>query len=138
MKVRVGIEGFSLDSAHYTLSSPKDDQLHGHTYNIDVEVEGPVDENSGFVVDFNVLREMVKEVVKEWDHKFIVPKRDIPKIKVESPFRLEIKEIDHPFPTVEYIGLEIAKSAHRRLGEKFKVIVKIYEGKDSYALIEYP
>lgn len=39
MKVRVGIEGFSIDSAHYTLSSPKDNQLHGHTYRVTVEVE---------------------------------------------------------------------------------------------------
>ncbi|ABP94804.1 6-pyruvoyl tetrahydropterin synthase and hypothetical protein [Metallosphaera sedula] len=138
MKVRVGIEGFSIDSAHYTLSSPKDNQLHGHTYRVTVEVEGEVHEENGFVVDFNKLRELIKEAISSWDHKFIVPRRDMDKISITSPFKLEVKIIEAPYPTVEYIGMEIAKYVFTRLGSNFKVFVKIYEGSDSYALIEYP
>ncbi|QKR00535.1 6-pyruvoyl tetrahydropterin synthase family protein [Metallosphaera tengchongensis] len=138
MKVKVGMEGFTIDSAHYTLSSPRDDQLHGHTYTVNVEVEGPLHEESGFVIDFNKLREIVKEAIALWDHKFIVPKRDMDKIQIRSPFRLEVKVIDSPFPTVEYIGTEVAKYISKTLGTEYKVTIKIYEGKDSYAVIEYP
>ncbi|MEM3350410.1 MAG: 6-pyruvoyl tetrahydrobiopterin synthase, partial [Saccharolobus sp.] len=46
--------------------------------------------------------------------------------------------IDAPFPTAEYIGIEIAKEIYLRLEKKYRVTLKIYEGIDSYAVIEYP
>ncbi|EZQ10825.1 MULTISPECIES: 6-pyruvoyl tetrahydropterin synthase family protein [Acidianus] len=136
MKVRVGIEGIVIDSAHYTLSSPQDSQLHGHTYVVNVEVEGDINTNTGFVVDFNLLKKSVEEVAKKWDHKFIVPKKDLDKIRIDAPFKNEIISIDAPFPTAEFIGLEIAKNLHEKIG--MKIYLKIYEGKYSYAVIEYP
>ncbi|ARM75111.1 6-pyruvoyl trahydropterin synthase family protein [Acidianus manzaensis] len=136
MKAKVGIEGFTIDSAHYTLSSIGDSQIHGHTYILNVEIEGNINEENGFILDFNYIREIITEIVKEWDHKFIVPKRDLEKISISGPFRNEIKVIDHPFPTAEYIGLEIAKEIYSKLN--MKVTLKIYEGKDSYVIIEYP
>lgn len=43
---------------------------HGHTYFIDVELEGPVREDSGMVVNFNDVKEVVKrEVIQYYDHK---------------------------------------------------------------------
>ncbi|MCH4815304.1 MAG: 6-pyruvoyl tetrahydropterin synthase family protein [Saccharolobus sp.] len=138
MKVRVGIEGITMDSAHYTLSSYADSQIHGHTYIINVEVEGEVNEKSGFVVDFNLLKKMIREVIQEWDHKLIIPKVDLDKSRFEGPFRVDYKVIDAPFPTAEYIGIEIAKDIYLKLNKKYRILLKIYEGKDSYAIIEYP
>lgn len=117
MKVKVGVEGISIDSAHYTLSSYADSQIHGHTYIINVEVEGEVNEKSGFVIDFNLLKKIIKEIVQDWDHKLIIPKSDLDKSKLEGPFRVEYKVIDAPFPTAEYIGIEIAKDIYLRLNK---------------------
>lgn len=138
MRVKVGIEGITIDSAHYTLSSYQDSQIHGHTYLVNVEVEGEVNEKSGFVIDFNLLKKIIKEIVQEWDHKLIIPESDFEKSRFEGPFRMEYKVISAPFPTVEYIGMEIAKVIYEKLDKKYKIMVKIYEGKDSYAVIEYP
>ena len=136
MKVKIGIEGFTIDSAHYTLSSPEDSQIHGHTYILNVEVEGEINPSNGFVIDFNKLKSEVEKIVKEWDHKLIVPKKDVEKISISGPFRNEIKIIEEDYPTAEYIGFEIAKEIYNRINMPVKV--KIYEGKDSYAIIEYP
>ncbi len=138
MKLRIGVEGITIDSAHYTLSSSPNSQIHGHTYKVAVEVEGQVDPSTGFVIDFDELKAKVREVTKEWDHKLIVPARDKEKLEISGPFRVEIKYLDAPFPTVEYIGMELAKEIYERLGRKFKVYLKIYEGADSYAVVEYP
>ncbi|AAY80296.1 6-pyruvoyl trahydropterin synthase family protein [Sulfolobus acidocaldarius] len=139
MKVVIGVEGFSFDSAHYTLSSKGNDQIHGHTYKLSVEIEGQdVDKNSGFVIDFMILTKIIHEVIREWDHKLIIPSRDARKIELKGPFKVEYKIIEEDFPTVEYIGSEIAKDIYEKLEKKFKVRVKIYEGENSYALIEYP
>ncbi|MEM3203548.1 MAG: 6-carboxytetrahydropterin synthase, partial [Saccharolobus sp.] len=53
MRIRVGVEGITIESAHYTLSSYANSQIHGHTYIINVEVEGEVNDKSGFVIDFD-------------------------------------------------------------------------------------
>lgn len=43
---------------------------HGHNYELDVTVEGPVDPETGFVVDLKALRDLVEErVVEDVDHK---------------------------------------------------------------------
>ena len=43
---------------------------HGHNYELDVTVEGPVDPETGFVVDLKTLRDLVEErVVDDVDHR---------------------------------------------------------------------
>lgn len=43
---------------------------HGHNYELDVTVEGPVDPETGYVLDLKVLRERVEElVVGDLDHR---------------------------------------------------------------------
>lgn len=138
MRLRIGVENLTIDSAHYTLSSSPNSQIHGHTYRVNVEVEGDVDPNTGFVIDFDELKAVLREIVKKWDHKLIVPKDDMNRINLSGPFRTEVVFIDAPYPTVEYIGMELAREIYEKLGRKFKVTVKIYEGLDSYAVVDYP
>lgn len=138
MRFKIGLEGFSFDSAHYTLSSEGNQQLHGHTYKVSVEVEGLVDDKSGFVIDFEILKKIISEVIKEWDHKLILPKEDYEQVYFRGPFKLEVKTIPYKFPTVEYIALEISKTIYEKLEKKYKITVKIYEGDNNYAIIEYP
>ena len=43
--------------------------LHGHSYRLDVSVEGPLDAN-GVVLDFDTLQDVVRtQVVDRWDHR---------------------------------------------------------------------
>jgi 6-pyruvoyltetrahydropterin/6-carboxytetrahydropterin synthase len=43
---------------------------HGHTYELDVTVEGPVDAETGFVMDLKALKDLVEErVVADVDHR---------------------------------------------------------------------
>ncbi|BCU68267.1 6-pyruvoyl tetrahydrobiopterin synthase [Sulfolobales archaeon HS-7] len=138
MKVKIGIEGKAFDAAHYTLSSPSDDQIHGHTYLVSVEVEGEVDEKTGFVLDFNTLQTVVCEELRGWDHKLLIPEKDLDKITLHGPFRTDIRVVKDSFATAEFIAMEMAKSLHNKLGQKFRISVKVYEGQGKYALVEYP
>jgi len=61
---------FTWDSAH-KLQLPYDspcNHLHGHTYTVEVEVEGPVND-TGMVVDFKQLKELVN--THSFDHSCI-------------------------------------------------------------------
>ena len=47
-------------------------QMHGHTFNIVVYLEGPIDAETGFVMDFFDLDKIVKEeVITNIDHKVL-------------------------------------------------------------------
>ena len=135
-RMKVGVEGFTFDSAHYTRGSSDDClNLHGHTFRLDVEVEGEINTDTGMVMDFILLKKVVSDVLREYDHKVIIPKRDADKLILSGPFRNRVKTINYPEATTEYLALDIA----RRLHEKFKmnVKVKLYEGKRNYVIVEY-
>lgn len=43
---------------------------HGHNYELDVTVEGPIDPATGYVLDLKVLRDLVEErVIDALDHR---------------------------------------------------------------------
>jgi 6-pyruvoyltetrahydropterin/6-carboxytetrahydropterin synthase len=46
--------------------------LHGHTWTVEIGVEGHVDKNTGMVIDFKILKAFLKEYVEDkFDHKFL-------------------------------------------------------------------
>ncbi len=45
---------------------------HGHNYELEVTVEGPVQADTGYVVDLKVLKEVIRrEVIAKVDHKHL-------------------------------------------------------------------
>jgi 6-pyruvoyltetrahydropterin/6-carboxytetrahydropterin synthase len=47
------------------------ENLHGHTFKLLVTVEGEVLDDIGMLVDFHVLKKMVRQIHDEFDHKFL-------------------------------------------------------------------
>jgi len=134
-KFRVGVEDLSFDAAHYTKGvGGKCMNIHGHTFRVNVEVEGEVDPETGFVIDFSVLKKIVKEVIEEYDHKVIVPKKDVNETFLKGKFRGEIKVLDYPEASTEYIALDIARKIHEKLNMPVKV--KLFEGLRNYVIVE--
>jgi 6-pyruvoyl tetrahydropterin synthase/QueD family protein len=60
--MRVGVLE-TFDAAHKHESG----QVHGHTYEVEVEVEAALDK--GMVVDFRDLKKRTKQVLEAFDHK---------------------------------------------------------------------
>jgi 6-pyruvoyltetrahydropterin/6-carboxytetrahydropterin synthase len=77
---------FTFDSAHFLPNyHGKCEAMHGHTYRLQVTVDGPVDKD-GLVIDFTLLKQIVKKrVLDKLDHKLI---NDI--IKVASAENIAI------------------------------------------------
>lgn len=63
---------FSFDAAHnLTNYYGKCERLHGHTYKLEVTLEGDVQSN-GMVIDFVVLKRIVKKhVLDRLDHQYL-------------------------------------------------------------------
>lgn len=63
---------YSFDAAHQLPNVPyghKCGRMHGHTYHVKITVKGPVNEQSGWVMDFAAIDEAWKELVKYLDHQ---------------------------------------------------------------------
>ena len=50
----------------------KDIYIHGHNYSLDITISGPIDENSGFIINLKFLNELVqKKIINLLDHSQI-------------------------------------------------------------------
>jgi len=111
---------FHFHSAHYLPSyKGKCEELHGHTYKLEVIVEGQPD-SEGMIIDFADLKRIVKEeIIKKLDHKLL---NDIIKI-----------------PSAEYIGVWIFEKLSKRLSKEFPqvklVSVELWETETSSVVI---
>jgi len=66
MKARVR-EKFTFDAAHAVIINGEPEEIHGHTFRLEVVVEGELRE--GYVIDFLELRKIVESVVNRLRHK---------------------------------------------------------------------
>ena len=64
---------FEFEAAHHLPDyNGACNRLHGHSYKLQVTVSGSVDEVSGMIVDFYVLKSVVKEqIVDKYDHQYL-------------------------------------------------------------------
>lgn len=65
---------FKIDAAHRLTGLPpghKCARLHGHTFSIQVVLEGELDPRSGVVMDYNQIRAEVEPVLEQLDHRYL-------------------------------------------------------------------
>lgn len=69
-------------SAHFiTLPGHRCEPLHGHNYRTRVAIEGGLDPEAHFVLDFVALKHLMKRLTDEIDHKVLLPlESDIVKV----------------------------------------------------------
>ncbi len=73
MKVRL-VQEFRFESAHRLPKVPEGHRcanLHGHSYRIEVAVRGPIDEATGWLMDFARLDEVCGPHIAELDHHYL-------------------------------------------------------------------
>ncbi len=101
-----------IDSAHYIPEHETCGKIHGHTYKIEVTIEGSKKEK-GMLIDFRDLKKIVREVLKEYDHCTLN----------------ELME----YPTCE----NLCESIHSKLKDKleFSFTLRVWEGMNKWAEI---
>lgn len=60
-------------------------RLHGHSYRIEVTVRGPVDEETGWLIDFYDMDQAVTPIILVLDHRLL---NDIPDLENPTSERL--------------------------------------------------
>lgn len=131
-----------FDSSHF-LALPYESKclrIHGHTYNVDVEIWGELNEN-GMIFDFNHLSRLIKLL----DHRILVSedwvaeRRERKLVIEKNGKRIELPEeeavvLDKPNVTAEYIAEWFAERIAEKAGKNVgKIRVKVWEDPRSYA-----
>ncbi len=72
--VRVERNRLRFAAGHFATFADELEPIHGHNYDVTVEVEGPLTEES-WVIDFSQLKRLTREVCATLDHKFLLQMR---------------------------------------------------------------
>ncbi|MFM9020461.1 MAG: 6-pyruvoyl trahydropterin synthase family protein [Sediminibacterium sp.] len=98
------------------------ENFHGHNYELIVKVTGPINPDTGYVIDLKQLSDMVKaSVIDRFDHKNL---------------NLDTKEFAHVNPSAENIAVVIYELLRPQLGEEYDLHIRLYETERNF--VEYP
>ena len=87
--------------------------FHGHNYEIIVSVTGNVNSETGYVIDMNLLKQIIKEEIEEnLDHKNL---------------NLDVIEFKSINPTAENICIYIYNKIVSRLDQNLDLEITLYE-----------
>jgi 6-pyruvoyltetrahydropterin/6-carboxytetrahydropterin synthase len=119
--VQVSKDYLVFASAHFiTFRGHQCESLHGHNYRVGVAVEGAVDSECLFVLDFSVLKQITRRLVDEIDHKVLLPTLN-PKLAYrEEGDRIAVDYFGKPtyvFPRSDCALLEIQNSTAEMLAQ---------------------
>lgn len=73
---------FTFSACHTIPAHKKCSRLHGHTYALHARVHGKQGK-SGMIVDFAVVKDAMRKIVDELDHRVLLPKKGVVKEKNE-------------------------------------------------------
>jgi len=73
---------FTFSACHILPAHKKCSRLHGHTYALHARIHGKQDK-SGMIVDFAVIKDAMRKIVDELDHKVLLPEKKVVKEKNE-------------------------------------------------------
>jgi len=98
------------DSVFGKCSNPN---FHGHNYELIVSVTGPIDPDTGYVMDMKILKDYIKSEVEDaFDHKNL---------------NLEVPEFFDTIPTAENIVVVIYNKLKKTLSVDQSMEVVLYE-----------
>lgn len=92
---------FTFDAAHRLTGLPADHKchrMHGHTYEVELVLRGPVDSATGMIVDYADIAAAWHEVAHDvLDHRYLndIPGLEVPTTEVLALWLLRRLDVDH-------------------------------------------
>ena len=108
------IFGFNFEAAHYLPGVGVRDRsymMHGHTYRVRLEVEGPIEPLTGWVVIPEDVEKAVDLVRLSLDHQSLNDIEDLPNPTLEHVARWIFRRLREPIP--ELVRVAVHATEHR-------------------------
>ena len=96
--------------------------FHGHNYELIASVTGPIDTDTGFVMDVKILKDLIKsEIENALDHKNL---------------NLDVPEFELLNPTAENIAVVIYNRLKPHLAQELSLKITLYETPRNFVTYE--
>ena len=100
---------FRFEASHRLSHLPEDHpchHLHGHSYQLEIQVSGDVDEKSGFLIDYAEIKSAVKPLLQQLDHKHLndIPGLEKPTTELIAQWLWE--RLGNPLPQLSLIAIQ--------------------------------
>jgi 6-pyruvoyltetrahydropterin/6-carboxytetrahydropterin synthase len=100
------------------------ENYHGHNYDLVVKVTGPIDPDTGYVIDLKLLNDIIMEhIVERYDHKNLY---------------LDVEDFRDVNPSAEYIAVAIWKILREKLDGKFIIGIELFETERNFVFYNGP
>ena len=136
--VKMTNERFWFSSAHFLSGEGYTEGIHGHNFQVTVEIFGLLDKQK-MVVDFLKLSPIVSKIVNRLDHRLIIgelnPNLIIKKTEKEVIIKVKINNKYYVFPRDEVVFLPLTNGTVEELAQFItkqlvKAILQVHENKD--------
>ena len=113
--------GWSNDKNDQVFGKCNNPNYHGHNYDLVVSVRGEIDPETGYVIDINELKEMIRShILDGFDHKNL---------------NLDVPEFSKLNPTAENIAVVIWGRLRRMIDPKYELSIRLFETERNF--VEY-
>jgi 6-pyruvoyltetrahydropterin/6-carboxytetrahydropterin synthase len=120
---RLNNPAWSSEKNKQVFGKCNNDNFHGHNYQLEVHLDGPIDPETGYVMDMKILSDLIKdEIIERFDHRNL--NLDCPEFegvnpsaeniarvcwellrdKIDASLRLTLRLWETPRNGVEYSG----------------------------------
>lgn len=137
-----------FSSAHIIPTHNFCGHIHGHSYFVDVEIEGEQSGDFDFIVDFGDVKNSAREICMELDHRILIPifnkkikfkssgheSIDLDFFKNKEYLEFSIQEKEYKIPKVDAVLLPLKHSSAEELAKYFtkRVVEDVLSEKKIY------
>ena len=122
MPHRITLErnGLRFAAAHFTTSGGECEPLHGHNYDLFVQIDGALSADS-WVIDFGMAKRIVRSLCEELDHRFLLAaaSRDLQIDDTNGVVTIVHRDRRYVMPKADVAALHIDNTTAERLAEWF-------------------
>ena len=116
--MEIRLDGWRLnltfDAAHFIADYSKCSRLHGHEYAVSMVIKGEA--KNGIIVDFVAVKNEIRKIIEELDHRVIIPtKGEIEVKEEENEVEVRHKNKRFVFPKEDCALLPIQSSSAENL-----------------------
>lgn len=104
---------FTFEAAHRLPGVPdghKCQRLHGHSYRVEVRVQGPVDESAGWIMDFGDIKDAFAPVHDLLDHRYLNEVAGLENPTSENVARFIWEQLENSLPLSQVVVRETCTS----------------------------
>jgi 6-pyruvoyltetrahydropterin/6-carboxytetrahydropterin synthase len=117
--VHLAKEPFKFSCSHFTiLSAEHAERLHGHNYQMRVDVElETVDPKLGMAFDFNAVKPMIRMICTELDERILLP-AESPYLKIKNEgaqLSVSFNQKNYMFPSEDCLILPLSNTTSEEL-----------------------